>query len=96
MTANELADKLDYMAKYPNVRREPADPTAQKTAAAMLRAQHEAIRQLRECLIDCLDDSRQVLEESESAYRGYRTERLAAMRKTVADAEAALAATEGM
>ena len=66
----------------------------QLEAAEMLRRQHEAIKVLRECLRDCLDDSRQVAEEYAASYGNYRPERLAAMRKTVADAEQALADTE--
>lgn len=66
-------------------------------AAAMLRRQHEAIKQLRECLIDCLDDSRQAVCEYEVTYgEHFRPQRLAAMRKTVTDAEQALKDTEGL
>ena len=62
----------------------------------LIERQHEAIRVLRECLRDCLDDSRQVAEEYAASYGNYRPERLAAMRKTVADAEKALADTENL
>jgi hypothetical protein len=82
MTAIEMADRLDT-------------PLGFEEAAAMLRKQDAVIKQLREALIDCLDDSREAVGNYEVTYgEHFRPQRLAAMRKTVADAEAALAATE--
>lgn len=88
MNALELAQQLYGIGGY--------------GAAEMLRRQHsdlltarEAIKVLRECLIDCLDDSRQAVFDHEVNYGEYfRPQRLAAVRKTVADAEKALADTE--
>ena len=89
MNALELADYLE------NTERWNVSGVQMQDCAEMLRRQHEAIKQLRECLRDCLDDSRQAVFDHEVNYGEYfRPQRLAAVRKTVADAEQALADTE--
>lgn len=46
----KLADVLDHYAKYMHVKLYPDDPEMLKNAAAMLRKQDAAIKQLREAL----------------------------------------------
>lgn len=63
--------------------------------AAELRAQHELIQKLKAALEDCVEDSQAGIDNHIQTYGlNYRSQRLAAWIKQVADARSALAAAE--
>lgn len=60
-----------------------------------LRAQHELIQTLKAALEDCVEDSQAGIDNHIQTYGlNYRSQRLAAWIKQVADARSALAAAE--
>lgn len=64
-------------------------------AAEELLAQHELIQKLTAALKECVEDSEAAIVEHIQKYgQQYKAQRVAAMRKQVADARAALAAAE--